>query len=97
MRPGTIISTAIAMMFPHTTEPAIPTKKLMPTESGYFSWSFIIVSANMNSCHAIVNANSATAAMPGAATGRKTRRIAPTRLHPSIIAESSSSRGTVSK
>ncbi len=56
---------------------------------------FMKVSASMNSFHAAMNDSAAVATSPGAAIGRITRNIAPTRVAPSVIAACSSSSGMV--
>ena len=58
---------------------------------------FIITRAPRNSFHDVMKANRATVMMAGTAAGMKMRRRIWPELAPSIIAASSSSRGTASK
>ncbi len=62
-----------------------------------FESLFIITSAPRYSFHDVMNANSATVMIAGTTAGRKIRRRICSELAPSIIAASSSSRGTASK
>nr|WP_246211668.1 hypothetical protein [Phytoactinopolyspora alkaliphila] len=53
--------------------------------------------ANRNSFHAIMNTYRAVATMPGMAIGMTTLRMVCVRVQPSIIAASSTERGTAMK
>ena len=51
----------------------------------------------MNSFHAVMNTNTDVATSPGATSGSRMRKKAPSRLEPSTIAASSSSFGIPSR
>ena len=62
-----------------------------------FESVFIMTRAARNSFHDVMNAKSATVMIAGTAAGMKIRARICAELAPSIIAASSSSRGTASK
>ncbi len=93
---GISASTAAAIIWPQSTE-NLETKVRSPTAKVIFSSLLISIRANSSSDQAAVKTKPSVAAMPGRVKGRITRRSAPSRVQPSIIADSSSSFGMASR
>src|SRR3954464_4618624 len=77
---------------PQSTENAVRNEE-SHTGSVCLDWSRMNTSANKNSFHAVMKLNTDVVTKPGPSSGNVTRRNAPARLQPSIIAASSRSYG----
>src|SRR5471030_319924 len=93
---GISANTAAAIMSPQETA-NFDTKLSSPTGKVITSFLLINISENNSSLHAAVNTKPSVAAIPGNVSGVITLRSAIKRVHPSSIADSSKSFGTLSK
>ena len=91
---GSVARNAAAASGPRSATPSAPMKWVRTTGRVCFSGVFRSTSAKKNSFHAVMNANSAVATMPGASSGAVTETSVRTRPAPSTAAASSSSGGT---
>lgn len=93
---GTETSTEVARIAPQFVVLA-PLKAYKPTLAVKSAVFVISEEANRKSCHAFANTNTAVAAMAGVTSGRSTYQKTCHRLHPSMMAASSSAVGRLSK
>ena len=91
---GTVMSVDPAMTPPQSVPRAPKLKACSHTGRVSFSGRSMITSANVNSFHAWMKAKIPVATRPGATSGSVMVKNARSRLDPSTIAASSSSRGT---